>query len=39
MQFGFMLERGAIDAVFILKRMQEKYRAVGKKLYKCFVGL
>ena len=24
MQFGFMPERGTIDAVFILRRMQEK---------------
>ena len=39
MQFGFMLERGEIDAVFILRRMQKEYHAEGKKLYKCFVGL
>ena len=32
MQFGFMPERGTIDAVFILRRMQEEYRAKGKKL-------
>ena len=25
MQFGFMSERGTIDAVFILGRMQEEY--------------
>ena len=25
MQFGFMPERGTIDAVFILRRMQEEY--------------
>ena len=33
MQFGFMPERGSIDAVFILRRMQEEYHAKGKKLY------
>ena len=33
MQFGFMLERGIIDAVFMLRRMQEKYHAKGKKIY------
>ena len=30
MQFGFML-----DAVFILRRMIEKYHAKGKTLYMC----
>ena len=25
MQFGFLPERGTIDAVFVLKRKQEKY--------------
>ena len=39
MQFGFMPERGTIDAVFILRRMQEKYHAKGKKLYVCLVHL
>ena len=37
MQFGFMPERGAIDAVFILRRMHEEFHAKGKKLYMCFV--
>ena len=27
MQFGFMHERGTNDAVFILRRMKEKYHA------------
>ena len=27
MQFGFMTERGRIDAVFIMRRMQEEYHA------------
>ena len=34
MQFGFMLERGTIDAVFILRWMQEEYHAKGKS-YVC----
>ena len=38
-QFGFTLERGTIDAVFILRRMQEEYHAKGKKLCLCFVDL
>ena len=38
-QFGFMPERGAIDAVFILGSMQDEYHANGKKLYLCFVDL
>ena len=33
MQFDIMPERGTIDAVFILRMMQEEYRAKGKKLY------
>ena len=37
MQFGFMPERGTIDAVFILRIMQEEYNAKGKKFYMCFV--
>ena len=39
MQFGFMPERGTIDAVFILRRMQEEYHAKRKKLCMCFVDL
>ena len=39
MQFGFMPERGAIDAVFILRRMQEEYHAKGEKFYMCIVDL
>ena len=39
MKFGFMLERGTIGAVFILRRMQGEYNAKGKKLYMCFVDL
>ena len=39
MQFGFMPGKGTIDAVFILRRLQEEYRDKGKKLYMCFVDL
>ena len=38
-KFRCMPERGSIDAVFILRRMQEEYHAKGKKLYVCFVHL
>ena len=37
MHIGFMPGRGRIDAVFILRRMQEEYHARRKKLYMCFV--
>ena len=39
MQFGFMPGRGTIDAVFILRRVQEEFRDKNKKLYMCFVDL
>ena len=29
-QFGFMPERGTIDAVFILRSLQQEYHAKGK---------
>ena len=32
-QFGFMPERRIIDAVFILRRLQEEHHAEGIKLY------
>ena len=38
MQIGFMPERGTIDAVFILRRMQEEYHAKGKKVVYVFCG-
>jgi len=37
MQFGCMIGKGTTDAVFILRQMQEKFRAKGKKLYFGFV--
>ena len=39
MQFCLMPEKGTIDAVFILRRLQEEYHAKGKKLYVCLVDL
>ena len=38
MQVGFMPDKGTIDAVFILRRLQEEYLD-KEKLYMCFVGL
>ena len=38
-QFGFMPGKGTIDAVFILRRLQEEYLDKEKKLYVCFVDL
>ena len=37
-QFGFMPERGTIDAAFVLRRMQEEYHA-KRKTYMCFLDL
>ena len=39
MQFHFMPGKGTIDAVFILRRLQEEYLDKEKKLYMCFVDL
>ena len=33
MLYGFMPERGAVDAVFILRKLQEEYHAKGKTLH------
>ena len=38
-QFGFMTERGTMDAVFILTMMQKEYHVKGRMLYVCFVDL
>ena len=38
MHFAFMPMRGTIDAVFILRRMQEEYHAKGKKVVYVFCG-
>ena len=37
MQFDFIPGIGTIDAVFILRRIQEEYLTKRKKLCKCFV--
>ena len=39
MQFGFMPGKGATDAIFIMRQVQEKYQAKKKKLYYAFVDL
>jgi len=39
MQFGFMKGKGTTDAIFIVRQIQEKFRAKGKKLYFGFVDL
>ena len=39
MQFSFMSCKCTIDAVFILRSIQEEYLAEQKKLYMCFVDL
>jgi len=39
MQFGIIKGKETIDAIFIVRQMQEKFRAKGKKLYFGFVGL
>ena len=38
-QFAFMPLRRTIDAVFILRMMQEEYFAKGKTLYMCFMDI
>ena len=38
MQYGFMLGRGTVDAVFVLQRLSEKIRAKNKFLF-IFVDL
>jgi len=39
MQFGFMKWKGTIDAIFIVRQMQENFRAKGKKFYFGFVEM
>jgi len=39
MQFGFMKGKGTADAIFIVRQMQDKFTAKGKKLYLAFVDL
>jgi len=39
MQFGFMKGKGKIEAIFVVRQMQEKFRVKSKKLYFGFVDL
>jgi len=39
MQFVFMKGKGTTDTIFIVRQMQEKFRAKGQKLYFGFVDL
>ena len=39
MQFGFIPGKGTVDAIFIVRRMQEEYQKKEKKLYVCFVDM
>ena len=39
MQFGFMPGKGTVDAIFIVRRIQEEYQKKDKKLYMCFVDM
>ena len=39
MQFGFLSGKETVDAIFIVKRMQEDYQKMDKKLYMCFVDM
>ena len=38
-QFGFMPGKGTVDALFLVRRLQEEHRAKDKKMYMCFVDL
>ena len=39
MNLSFILAKGTIDEIFILRRIQKEYIAKEKNLYKCFVDL
>ena len=39
MQFGFMPGKETVDAIFIVRRMQEEYQKKNKKLCMCFVDM
>ena len=39
MQYGFMPRRGTVDAVFVLRRINEKFRVKDKKLFFIFIDL
>ena len=39
MKFGFMPGKSTVDAIFILRRMQESYLEKNRKPFICFVDL
>ena len=39
MQYGTMPVRGTVDAVFVLRRLSEKFRAKNRKLFFMFIHL
>ena len=39
MHLGSMFGRGTTDALFVMRRMQEKYKYKWKKFYICFVDI
>jgi hypothetical protein len=39
MQCGFMPGKGTVDALFMARMLQERYRRKKRKLYVCFVDL
>ena len=39
MQFGCMPGKGSMNAIFIVRRMQEEYQKKDKKLHMCFVDM
>ena len=39
MQFEFMARKGTVNAIFIVRRMQEEYQKKDKKLFMCFVDM
>jgi len=38
-QFGFLKDKGTTDTIFVVRQMQVRFRAKGKKLYFGFVDL
>ena len=38
-QFGFLPGKGTIDALFLVRRLQEQHRTKDKRMYMCFVDL
>ena len=39
MQFGFMSGKGTVDAIFIVRQLQEKFMEKRKDLFYAFVDL